>query len=231
MSRDLYPTLSGASGAWRSLELIANNLANASTTGFKAQRAASTLTGPTGHPLGQAYAEFRPPTVDERDGAVIRDDVPAHLALQGPGYFLVGTGDAALVTRDGRFALDGDRRLVDASGLALQGEHGSIVIPEGETFTVDAEGAVSGSSSGVLDRLRIVLPDGVRPVGGNRLVAEGALRPGAARVVQGALEGSNVDALSAMVELVQASRMFEAFQKAMQASDELDARLNQSGGR
>jgi flagellar basal-body rod protein FlgF len=231
VSRDLYPALSGALGAWRSLEQVANNLANASTTGFKAQRSTFSLTGPPRHPLGQAYAEIRPAAVDERDGAVVPDGVPTHLALQGPGYFLVGGGEGAVVTRDGRFTLDGARQLVDPSGLAVQGQAGPIVVPEGETFAVDADGTVTGSSSGELDRLRIVLPDGLRAVGGNRFVAEGALRPGAAQVVQGALEGSNVDAVSAMVELVQASRYFEAFQKAMQASDELDARLNQSGGR
>ncbi|MEZ4239356.1 MAG: flagellar hook-basal body protein [Myxococcota bacterium] len=232
MSRDLYPALSGAVGAWNSLEQIANNLANVSTTGYRAQRSAFSVTGPDGHPLGQAYAKTRPAAVDERDGAVVRDDVSTHLALQGPGYFLVGSdGDAPTVTRDGRFTLDAARRLVDAQGLPVQGDGGAIEIPEGETFTVAPDGAVTASESGLVGQLRIVLPDGLRALGGNKLEAVGGLRQGTAQVVQGALEASNVDPMSAMVDLVQASRIFDAFQKAMQASDELDGRLNQMGGR
>ena len=101
MSRDLYASQSGALGAWRSLEQVANNLANADTTAFKAERVAFRVTGPDGHPLGQAYAEATGSTRDERDGAVITDGVATHFALQGKGYFVVGTGEDQVLTRDG----------------------------------------------------------------------------------------------------------------------------------
>lgn len=230
MSHDLYSSLSGAVGAWQSLELVANNLANVDTTGFKGQRLAFDLTGPSTHPLGQAYALARAPARDERDGALMRDDVSTHLALQGKGYFVVQGPDGQALTRDGRFTISSEGLLVDQQGSPVLGSGGPIEVPEGETLTVSTEGRVVASKSGELDRLQVVTGP-VEATGSNRFRATGALQPGDAKVVQGALESSNVDPLGAMVELVQSSRYFEVFQKAMQASDELDNRLNQIGGR
>lgn len=230
MSRDVYSALSGALGAWRSLEQVANNLANTNTTAFKAERMAFEVDGPNAHPLGEAYAKARPATRDTRDGAVVTDGVSTHLALQGDGYFVVGTGDAQVLTRDGRFAVDAQRRIVDASGLPVMGEGGPLEVPEGETISIAQDGTVFGSASGELGKVKVVTAE-VRAIGANRFTATGPLGRSDARMVQGALEASNVDPMGAMVELVQASRYFEAFQKAMQASDELDSRLNQLGGR
>lgn len=230
MSRDLYASLSGAIGAWQSLEMVANNLANVDTTGFKAARLAFDLQGPNPHPLGQVYAAARTPERDDRDGAMVPDGVSTHLALRGRGYFVVEDGGQTVLTRDGRFGVSTDNELIDANGGKVLGEGGPITIPEGETIRVTEEGAIIGSKSGEIDRLQ-VLAGPVEAIGANRFRATGELGPGDASVVQGALEASNVDALGAMVELVQASRYFEVYQKAMQASDELDARLNQIGGR
>lgn len=230
MSRDLYASLSGAAAAWANLELVGNNLANASTTGFKASRMAFEVVGPGEHPLGEGYAMARTQRPDARDGAIAMDAVATHLALSGDGYFTVGDGSAQVLTRDGRFGLDAAGLLIDGAGRAVQGQLGAIEIPPGETVRVTEDGTVFGSLSGELDRLKIQ-GGPVRPIGQNAFVPEGPMYAGSARVVQGGLESSNVDPLGAMVDLVQASRYFEAFQKAMQASDELDARLNQLGGK
>jgi flagellar basal body rod protein FlgG len=104
------------------------------------------------------------------------------------------------------------------------------VVPEGESLRITEDGTVFGSASGELDRLRVSAGN-VRPIGGNLFVSDGATVMGDARVIQGALEASNVDPLAAMTDLIQSSRYIEAFQKAMQASDELDARLNRLGGK
>jgi flagellar basal-body rod protein FlgF len=230
MSRDLYTSLSGAAGAWTQIEMLAHNLANTNTTGFKASRLTFELGGPTDHPLGQVYAEQRGESVDQTDGALVPDGVPTHLALQGRGFFVVEDKGAVLLTRDGRFQPGPDGTLVDGTGRRLLGVDGPIRVPEGETLTVLQDGTVQGSESGELGRLRIETGQNVRPIGDNYFVAEGTLVHAGAQVVQGSLEQSNVDPMRLMTELVQASRMFEAYQKAMQASDELDARLNQIGG-
>lgn len=230
MSRDLYASLSGAQGAWTQIEMLAHNLSNAHTTGFKASRMTFELTGPGEHPLGEAYAGARGESVDGRDGAVVPDGVPTHLALQGTGFFVLESEGAAVLTRDGRFSVRTDGALVDASGQRVLGEQGPLYLPEGEDFTVRPDGTIVASESGEIGRLRIETGAQVRPLGQNRFSAEGALVRGSATVLQGGLEQSNVDPMKAMVELVQAGRIFEAYQKAMQASDELDARLNRIGG-
>lgn len=229
MSRDVYAALSGASAAWTQLEVVANNMANASTSGFKASRVAFRAVGPGGHPLGEGYAVSRGSGVDLRDGALVSDSVPTHVALQGPGWFVLDDHGSQLLTRDGHFTLSEDGQLMHASGLPVQGEGGPIEIPEGETLRIDEKGTIYGSVSGEIDRIRVV--DGlVRAVGTNLFAADGPLTEADGRVVQGALEASNVDPMAVMVDLVQAGRMFETYQKAMQASDELDERLNRVGG-
>ena len=207
----------------------ANNVANASTTGFKATRAFQEVIGPSLHLLGQVYATPRYGAFDNRDGTLIQDGVSTHLALRGPGFFVVEDGGTQVLTRDGRFATNKDGLLVDSVGRPVQGIGGSIEIPDGLPLRVAADGAVF---AGEREIARLSLVDGtVEQLGLNTFRATGLLTLSAAEVVQGALEASNVNPVEAMVDLVQASRMFEAHQKAMQASDELDQRLNQFGGR
>ena len=229
MSTDIYASLSGASAAWTNMEIVSNNLANVSTTGFKASRLAFESTSPARDKWAQAYATTSGERPDLRDGAVVSDGNPTHLALQGSGYFMVQDGDRPLFTRDGRFQIDAARRLVDTAGRPVLGAAGVIEIPEGETVRIDELGRIFGSLTGELDQVRIGDAE-VRAMGNNLFEPLGPTYAGSARVFQGGLEASNVDPLSAMVDLVQASRYFEAFQKAMQASDELDSRLNQTGG-
>jgi flagellar basal-body rod protein FlgF len=230
MSRDMYASLSGAAGAWTQIEMLAHNLSNTNTTGFKQSRLTFELGGPSGHPLGQAYAEQRGESIDPTDGALAPDGVSTHLALQGRGFFVVQDGPSVLLTRDGRFQPGPDGTLIDANGRRLLGVDGPVRVPEGEALTVLPDGTLQGSQSGEIGRLRIETGQNVTPIGDNYFVAEGTLVSAGGQVVQGSLEQSNVDPMRLMTELVQASRMFEAYQKAMQASDELDARLNQIGG-
>lgn len=218
MSVDLYAAYTGARAAWRNLEVVSGNVANAATPGFREQRVRFEDT------LGAVQASAGGWT--KTDGALVQDGVDTHLALRGEGYFALGDGT---YTRDGAFSVDVEGRLVTASGTPVLGEGGPIALEPGERMTVAADGTVMGSASGELGKLRLVrLQDGT-PVGGNRWTAT-ATTPATATVVQGAREGSNVDPMRSMVELVEASRAFEAQQKVMQSSDEAWSRLNQMRG-
>ena len=229
MSRELYIALSGASASWTELEVMSGNLANVSTTGFKEQDVAFEVIGPDTGALGKVYASTSAPTSDTRQGTLVEDGDPNHLGLQGPGWFVLqGSGSEAVLTRDGRFGRNGSNQLATSDGLAVLGAKGPIQIPPGQDFSVDRQGRVFVGEAQI-DQLRVVDAE-VKPVGNNRFSPIGALRGAAAEVRQGALEGSNVDALSGMAELIKISRHFEAMQKAMQASDELDSRLNRLGG-
>lgn len=218
MSADLYAAYTGARAAWRNLEVISGNVANAGTAGFREQRVRFEDT------LGAVQASAGGWT--KTDGNLIQDGVDTHLALRGDGFFALGDGT---YTRDGAFSIDIEGRLVTVSGTPVLGEGGPLTLEPGERMTVAADGTVTGSASGEVGKLNIVrLQDGT-PVGGNRWTAT-ATTPAAVTVVQGAREGSNVDPMRSMVELVEASRAFEAQQKMMQSSDEAWARLNQLKG-
>ncbi|MEO0602197.1 MAG: flagellar hook-basal body complex protein [Myxococcota bacterium] len=222
MSRELYPALSGAFGAWRQLETIANNVANAETTGFKAELLVYESAGPR-----DAYARISDGTIDQTTGTPMPTGDPLHVALQGPGFLVVeATGDVPWLTRDGQIHVDpSDGTLRTASGHVVQGEDGPIAVPAGEVAHIEADGTVLAGDLQV-GRLRVVGAD-VEPLGGNLWRARGPLVEQEPTLVTGALEQSNVDTMRSMVDLIAASRTFEMVQKVMETSDELDARLNE----
>ena len=230
MSSDLYASLSGARAAWQDLDRLGNNVANASTTGFKGDRIRFETIGPTESPLGQAYAVSEGATPDSRDGTVVSDGVSTHLALQGNGWFSLGNDGPPLLTRDGRFSLNADGLLVGVGGRPVLGRNGPIQVPVGESIRITEDGKIFGSTSGEMDQL-VIVDAPVKALTDNQYTPAGPVKSGDARVVQGALEASNSDPMSAMIDLIQASRYVEALQKVMQASDELSARLNRIGGK
>jgi flagellar basal-body rod protein FlgF len=229
MSRDLYAAFSGASAAWRQLEVVSNNVANANTAGFREARVTFSLAaGDPQSPIGAAFAQADGIGYSRADGALIQDGVSTHLALRGDGFFALADGT---YTRDGAFRLDEKGALVTADGTAVLTDSGPVTLEPGERLGVSVDGLVAGSRNGELGRLKIVsLPDGA-PAGSNRWTGTpGNVVEGAVTVIQGAREGSNADPLRGMVELVEASRFFEAQQKAMQASDDMRQRLNRIQG-
>ena len=217
--RDLYTSFTGASAAWRQLELIANNVANTHTQGYREQRQRFELVGETSVKASGA-------TYNREDGALATDGVATHLALRGEGFFALADGTA---TRDGGFRFDTEGQLVTAEGTPVLTEGGPVQLDPGETMTVSPEGLVTGSLSGEVGRLQIVQLANATPLGGGRWSGSATPSEGTV-VVQGAREGSNVDAMRAMVELLEASRFFEAQEKVMQTSDEMQARLNRIKG-
>jgi flagellar basal-body rod protein FlgF len=222
VSRDIYAALSGAFGAWRQMETIANNLANANTAGFKAERIAYEATGPEG-----AYARIAEGWLDPADGAPRPTGEATHVALQGPGWLVVEADGASLLTRDGQLHVDPDDGLLRTmSGHAVLGDGGPIVVPPGATVRIAEDGEVATTEGEILGRLTVVEAE-AEPLGGNLWRPLSVPVARTARLVPGAVEQSNVDPVHAMIQLVEASRAFEQFQKVLQASDELDARLNE----
>lgn len=232
MSRDVYTAMSGAQATWKELEVLANNVANANTTGFRAGRVAFSVEGEGEGPLGQTTTTLDGVALSKNQGTLKPTNDLNNMAIEGEGFFTVQAGTETLLTRDGQFAIDSSGRLVDSRGNAVLGEGGPIQLEPGEDFVVDRDGLVRGKVSGEVGRLRISIADEVQPAGTNHYRATGDLRSAEDfGVFQGHLEGSNTDPMRSMVELVEASRYFEACQKAIQASDELDQRANRSGGR
>jgi len=228
MSRDVFSALSGSLAAQRRMEVVANNVANVSTTGFQAGRVSFESAG-EGEALGEGYtvtASIRP---IRRNGPIEQTGVPTHVALEGPGYFGVKSGEETLLTRDGAFHVSPDGILSNRNGLPVLGEGGSIIIPPGEGVRITKDGRIVASESGEIDRI-LRLDGTMEHAGGNLWRPTAPLVEVETTMASGALEGSSVDPMAAMVELVQASRAFEMLQKAMQTSDEMDSKINQTGG-
>lgn len=223
MSHDLYASLSGAVAAWQSLDTVANNLANASTTGFRASRTTFQLA----ENGGDAYAVAGPVVYDDTDGALEQDGVQSHLAIRGDGFFALADGT---YTRDGAFRLDTEGQLVTNEGVAVTGEAGPIRLAPAEAFTVSPDGIVTGATSGDVGRIPLFHLGNPAPLGGSRWGGDPTPVTGSSSLVQGATEGSNADPMRGMVELMEASRFFESQQKAIQASDDKRSRLNRIGG-
>ncbi len=237
MSKDIYASLSGAMAAWSHVEVIANNLANASTTGFRQQKVAFELVGAKPLPLGKTFVRISPGAVDPSDGPILQDGVSTHLALRGEGYLVVEDElGREVLTRNGTLRLDPDRFLVTADGDYVLGQGGPIQLPLDEQMEIDGEGNITTRRDtgfdvvvNQVDQLRVVeVPDraGLRSLGGGRFISESGVSDAqSTTVVQGALEGSNTDPMREMVELIQASRYFEVYQRAIRNTDELDSRI------
>lgn len=218
-----YIMLSRLGAQLRSTQVLANNLANADTPGFRAERAvfaeflqprAAGNAAPPGD-RGAAYAIDRATWRDTAGGAISTTGNPFDLALQGDGFFAVETPRGERYTRAGRFVLSGDGKLTDADGNAVLGAGGAPIVlgPNDTRVEVLGDGTIR-SENGPVGQLRVVRFDDAQ-----RLRAEGARlyasddgpgataeRPG---VVQGAVENSNVRPVVEITNLTAQTREFQ----------------------
>jgi flagellar basal body rod protein FlgG len=217
--------LTSAAAALRYLErrqeVTAHNLANATTDGFRGERAFAQL-------LGDGAAAVRTAT-DARSGTLRETRAPLDLALAGDGYFVVQTPAGERLTRAGSFRLDADRQLVDAAGNPVLGEDGPVVLPAGADVSVGADGAVRVGQRAA-GRLRLEQVDaGVQMAheDGVHFVPDPSRRPLAdadRRVRQGYVEESNVTPVGALVDMIAVQRAYAGVQKAVTTLDEVRGR-------
>jgi flagellar basal-body rod protein FlgG len=192
------------------LDLIAADLANAGTPGYRSSEPVSARFADR---LGAAATPLEP------QGALRLTGVPTDVALSGPGFFAVATPHGVRYTRDGRFAADPSGTLVDSRGNRVLGTLGPVRFPHRAAIESDGRIASNGQT---IDRLRIVAVVGAVDQGdGYCTAASGAtLRRSAAQVRSGYLEDSGVNPIAEMTALVSSQRAFEANQKAAQRADE-----------
>ena len=223
--KDIYVSLSGATAAWNNLSTIAQNVANASTQGYRETRVSFELAGPAG--MGAQYAATGQTTFSEVDGALQQDNVETHVALRGNAFFALEDGT---FTRDGAFQVDAEGRLTTRDGVAVLADGSPVELQAGESISIGQDGTLTGSKSGEIGKLDAIRLVGGSPLGGNRWTGTPEPVEEGIQFIQGSLEGSNVDTMRGMVEMMEASRFFEMQEKVMQASDDLRSRLNRIGG-
>jgi len=224
----MYKALSGAIAQMRKLEVASQDLANVNTSGYKGQRlafnevlaarsAAETRSG--------GFVAVGDQRTDFSQGGLQGTGNSFHLAVEGEGYFVVATPRGERYTRSGGFTLSADGTVVTPQGEPLMGEGGPIQVPEGRMI-VGLDGTVQSANGEVrsendeVGKLRIV-----RFLENRQVVKEGAnlLRAAAAnvedvatpRVVQSALEQSNVSPIDSMISMITIQRQFEAYEKFM----------------
>jgi len=243
----VYPMASGQIVMEKRMEIIANNIANVSTTGFRRDTPifasqvaplskANSLGGaedPTGgkSPLPVPWFIVLDEVVTDFSQGIIRvTDDPLDIAIDGNGFFQVDTPSGVRYTRNGSFRLSTEGQIVTQNGNPVLGEGGVITLPPG-LITIDEEGRISvqGNEGGApvqVDLLALVNIEDLarmKRMGDNlfELVGANATLFPEGRVRQGALEGSNVDPITEMVAMITAMRHYEAAQKAMQAVDDM----------
>jgi flagellar basal-body rod protein FlgG len=242
MLEGLHSAAAGMAAQQQRLDAVANDLANANTTGYKHQRVGfrdlvydqtgrssaqgvRTGSGAAAVDAGRAFAQ----------GTLQRTDRPLDVAIQGEGFLRVRLPDGRdALTRDGGLHIDGNRRLTTSIGSLVQP---AITVPEGvgeDQISVGPDGTVlaAGNRIGRLDVVTVRSEAGLLSVGNNAFVttaASGAAiaAPRATSLTQGALEASNTDMAEAMVSMIESQRAYQLTSKAISTADEMMGIANQ----
>lgn len=226
MDSGFYAACAGLVSRMEALDVLSNNLANTSTDGYKAEREFySALQAGVGNaslsPLNQAmnrYGVIGGQWLDLQRGAIVPTGNKLDLAIQGSGFFTLQGKSAVRYTRNGNFHLNAKRQMVDMQGNLVLGPKGAIRVPAGE-IAVSANGTISVNGA-MVGKLQIVnfkpgtvlAPDGNTDFTAPPKTAVPAKNPS---VRQGALEASNMNAVSGVVSLILAQRSAEMMEKAL----------------
>jgi flagellar basal-body rod protein FlgF len=212
------------------MDAIANNVANANTNAYKAERITfnSYLVRPPGS--GSAGSMIFPKLAslhrEPQEGSIVTTGNSLDLAIRGEGYFVVDTPAGQRFTRDGHFSLDVKGQLVNAGGLPLlNGNNRPIVVPQDAgPITFGTDGTVSAGQQ-QLGKLRVVAFDDVqslRNTGAGLFAADNVLPKPAptADIVQGSLEMSNIEPVFEMTRMMETARAYEQAQKVLDTEDD-----------
>jgi flagellar basal body rod protein FlgG len=229
-----YIAASGGMAALARLEAVAHNLANVNTAGYKAERPVFRLRqdveAPSIEPLRMtagAQVVQADTVFDFSPGPIQATGNPLDVAIPGREFFAVRTDAGERYTRQGIFRLDPEGYLVTASGQRVQGANGDLRLPPGQVqIAEDGAILVDGIEAGRLKLVRFSDPPPLVPQGDALFVP----KPGAAgapvpqddvHLDPGSIEGSNVSAVGALIELVDVSRSFESYMRALQQMDQV----------
>jgi len=226
----------------RRMDAAANNLANISTNGFKAdgvllEEADQTRAHADAAPREVRFARDIGTMHDMTQGPIAMTGNPLDVALEGDGFIMVqGPGGQTMYTRDGAFSITGEGRLVTSDGHAVLSSGGAPIVldPQGESPSIGRDGAirVAGVEAGRIGVVSFTAPGALTKVGDNLWDAHGqASGEFQGVVLQGAIEGSNVRPVLELTRLIEISRAYQSAAKIVSNSDELRQRAIQQLGR
>jgi flagellar basal-body rod protein FlgF len=229
MDRVIYTAMSGAKATLQRQDVLANNLANVSTNGFRAEMQAFRAAPVLGDGAStRVFAAESTVGIDTRPGPMQQTGRALDVAAQGNAWFAVQALDGTeAYTRAGSFQVNAEGQLVTPSGLPVLGDGGPITLPAGAQIDIGSDGTITATvGSGrpqQAGKLKLVVADGKLDRGADGLfrAPDGDLGASpAARVQAGALEGSNVSAIETMVAIISAARQFEQQMKTLKSAEE-----------
>ncbi|EGJ52017.1 flagellar basal-body rod protein FlgF [Desulfocurvibacter africanus] len=275
MQEAIYSAVFGALSSEHRMNIISNNLANVSTTGYKTDSVTfKDVFVPFAHdyildskehlrakPLWPDADVIAKPRLAEHktdfaQGSLRKTGDPLDLAIQGDGFFKILTPDGVRYTRNGHFNAMPNGQIVDSNGNPLLGTDGPIFLSGSGVVEIDPAGNVSegGAQVGTIALVRFDNPRGVIKDGQNLYklsedfeANEMAVSPGMPEITtgsdgtpqtrispviqQGFLESSNVEIVTEMVRMIEVNRVFEAYQKIMRGTQDMDSSLIKSMGK
>jgi flagellar basal-body rod protein FlgF len=235
----VYLAMSGAKQIALAQANNSNNLANASTPGFRADLeafASLPVAGPT--LASRVYASDESVGVDLEPGVITATGNKLDVAISTQGYFSVQSPDGSeAYSRAGDFRVSAQGLLTNGAGHPVLGNGGPIALPPFEQVQIGTDGTISiqplgqtGSALAVVDRLKLVNPDPatiVKRADGLLGTPEPAEADASVQVQSGALESSNVNTVEALVNMIELARMFEMNVKTMKTAADNDEATNQ----
>lgn len=225
MSNSIYATLARQDGLLKELQVVANNIANANTTGYKTDRAifAEYIMATGAQTDSLSMGGLAGHTFDLTQGTVKFTGGQFDLAIQGEGFFAVETDAGQRLTRAGAFQLSADGQLITPDGArVLNGGNGPIQIPaEVDAIAIAGDGTISANGQ-IIDQVGIFTPNGqLQRETDTRFIAEGGVQQSeTATVLQGALEASNVSPVLEMARMIEVQRAYEAGQTVLEREDQ-----------
>ncbi|WP_448589245.1 flagellar hook-basal body protein [Thermodesulfobium sp.] len=246
MDNSIFTAVNGALSSQSALDVVANNISNFNTTGFKESNAtfadilsqelsfATSKTNPLQVGIGSKLDSTSPSFTQ---GPILETNDPANLAINGNGFFVVSNGTNTYYTRDGSFSLDSNGNLVTSEGFYVQGTNGNINIDTTAKnfsgFTVNPDGSVysnfsNGQSTfdGKIMIVDFINKNGLINVEGNNFSQ--SANSGSPKVlssgytiIQNALEGSNTDLSTQMANLIDYERTYQVNAQAITTSDNM----------
>lgn len=246
MMNSLYSAATGMMAMQSNMDVIANNLANVNTTGFKAtrlsfedllyQQLGDRQSARLGAQAGMGVAPGRT-DLQMTQGDVRQTDINSNVAIQGQGFFQVALPNGQIgYSRDGNFTIEANGQIVNGAGYRLEPNVTVPIEADRDTLKIGADGEVTVMMNGSLELLHPIEiatftnPGGLVSLGSNTFAASVNSgnpivgRPGEnglGTLRQGFIEGSNVSVMNEMVEMINAQRAFESVSKVLSTSDEM----------
>jgi flagellar basal-body rod protein FlgF len=230
MGNGIYIALSGAVAQSTALDVVSENVANAGTAGFRAERLSFGKYLGTANGKDSAFVQAAQTKTDTSPGQMRETGNPLDLALQGDGFFAIDTPRGVRYTRAGDFQLDGQGRIVNPDGFAARAKGGGAikVPPDASQVTVGDDGTVYADENevGKLELARFAPGNALHETGSLFMAAPGA-QPNIGPMPQvhaGAIEQGNFNVVRGIVDLVKVERSYEAMHRMIESYKQIDDR-------